>query len=284
MKKHHYILIGITIISVSYLATKNSISQPRSTAYCLLPNNSKLKLSKDSCHIDNIITKLSSTQLNDMGPKTETKIIVPKGNRFKVFFDDTSFVTLKEETILSLFLGDKSSRNHNVKIEGVGYFCLKGDTSIKHFIIQAGDIKVLASGGRVGISSVKNDSCAIFAYSAKVDLNTPAGSIQNYGPQKGLKVTKNRIMTVMEVEDGVPAWAIDDFEVTAPFVNVLNYVEQRYNIRAEVKNTQILSHPVHIKATGTLSLSMFCEVVKNATGFNYRIDKDAVYFFDGGTL
>jgi hypothetical protein len=210
-----------------------------------------------------------------------TRIIVPKGERYKIIFTDTTYVALNQESILSLYLGDIHSPDlyQKARVEGEAYFFLSGDTVLKYFKILAGNSFITSSGGRLLVSYYKEkDSSFIWAFSSKIAM-TGTVDVDNYGPGKALKLEGNKATLPYEVGDMVAYWALDKIDFAMTLREVLDYVEKRYKVQAAVEEQQLLARPVFVKADAGVSLEMFCEIMKNETGLDYKIKGDKVTFY-----
>lgn len=170
-------------------------------------------------------------------------VYAPEGQRSEVVLSDGTKVWLNAKSSLT-FPNDFSGTDRLVKLDGEAYFDVAHD-KLKKFVVETNDYQIKVHGTEFNVNAYSNSGVfetALLKGSVEIVSKATAESIL-LSPNKKVYAENNKlILASLESQDqflwkkGILYFENQDVK------DIFKKLELYYNVKIEVKNTEILSH------------------------------------------
>jgi len=279
-----WLLPAAAVMCILYKIAASSHTSPTAVTQvtCSLPDGSLLPIRQDSMFVRELY-EMVPAKMRDTTRDADAaiNIQVPATCRFKLMLNVHSTVFLNGES--TFYIPMNGGLHHTMAVQGEAFFDLKEEDTSSSYRIVAGPLADIgASQGKFYIRST-DDSCTLAMLTAKAKLKAfEADTIVS--PGRGVCMT-NRVpkgnWTWAPVDPTyTPAFAVESMRfIKAPFLKVAHFLEDYYHVEVMVENEYLNFRLVTADLqAGKLSLERSCDVIHQATGYDWEITEGSVTF------
>ena len=207
------------------------------------------------------------------------QVFTAYGETQHVILPDSSEVWLNAGSNIqynSNFKGD----SRNISLEGEAYFSVKKNIS-KTFVVKTKNLSINVLGTQFNVKAYAND-CKTIATLDNGEIKVITASNQTEILVPNEQLTYNNVTSDVSVHkinaNDAPAWRNGQLIfINAPFDEILQTLERRFNLSLEAENIETSKEGYTIKFMKNDSLESILNILEEVVGgFSYQIEKNKI--------